>query len=132
MSYSATTHGITVEVEVEYIPPQEHGRGPGHYVWAYHIRLRNGGGDTVQLRTRHWDITDGRGRTEVVEGEGVVGETPMLHPGETYAYASGCPLSTASGSMSGWYMFERGDGSWLKVLIPAFSLDVPDARRVLN
>ncbi|MGZ3304316.1 MAG: Co2+/Mg2+ efflux protein ApaG [Asticcacaulis sp.] len=132
MSYSQTTHGITIEVDVEYIPQAEHGRGPGAHVWAYHIRMVNGSEVTVQLRTRHWDITDGQGRTQVVDGEGVVGETPVLHPGEAYRYASGCPLNTPSGSMSGWYMFERGDGSWLKVIIPAFSLDVPDANRVLN
>ncbi len=132
MSYSHTTHGITVHVDVDYVPPSEHNRGPGQYVWAYRIRLTNSSDATVQLRTRHWDITDASGRLQVVEGEGVVGDTPMLHTGQSYSYSSGCPLTTPSGTMSGWYMFERGDGAWIKVLIPAFSLDIPDARRVLN
>ena len=132
MSYSLTTHGITVQVDVDYVPPSEHKHGDGRHVWAYHIRMTNDGGDTVQLRTRHWDITDAAGRVQVVEGEGVVGETPVLRAGQSYSYSSGCPLATPSGTMSGWYMFERGDGAWIKVLIPAFSLDIPNARRILN
>jgi ApaG protein len=94
--------------------------------------LTNGGDEAVRLRTRHWDITDANGHVQVVDGEGVVGETPLLKAGQSYSYSSGCPLTTPSGTMSGWYMFERGDGAWIKVLIPAFSLDIPDARRVLN
>ncbi len=132
MSYSHTTHDITVQVDVDYIPPSEHTHGPGRHLWAYHIRLTNRSDATVQLRTRHWDITDAAGRVQVVDGEGVVGETPLLQTGESYTYSSGCPLGTTSGTMSGWYMFERGDGAWIKVLIPAFSLDIPDAKRVLN
>ncbi len=132
MSYSHTTHGITVQVNVDYVQPAEHNRGPGQYVWSYHIQLINEGDVTVQLRTRHWDITDASGRLQVIEGEGVVGETPVLHTGERFSYSSGCPLTTPSGTMSGWYMFERGDGAWIKVLIPAFSLDIPGAKRVLN
>ena len=132
MSYSHTTHGITVRVDVDYVPPAEHNRGPGQHVWAYHIQLTNSSDSTVQLRTRHWDITDAGGRLQVVDGDGVVGETPVLHTGESFSYSSGCPLTTPSGTMSGWYMFERGDGAWIKVLIPAFSLDIPDSRRVLN
>jgi len=132
MSYSHTTHGIAVQVDVDYVVPSDHGHGPGHYVWAYHIRLTNSSDATVQLRTRHWDITDATGRVQVVDGEGVIGETPVLQTGQSYSYSSGCPLTTPSGTMSGWYMFERGDGAWIKVLIPAFSLDIPDSRRVLN
>ena len=132
MSYSQTTHGITVHVNVDYIPPSDHNHGPDRHVWAYHIRLVNAGDATVQLRTRHWDITDAAGRVQVVDGEGVVGETPVLEIGQSYTYSSGCPLTTPSGTMSGWYMFERGDGAWIKVAIPAFSLDLPDAHRVLN
>ena len=132
MSYTHTTHGITVSIDVDYVPPSDHGHGPGRYVWTYRVHLANDSDDTVQLRTRHWDIIDAGGRLQVVEGEGVVGETPVLHAGERYSYTSGCPLTTPSGTMSGWYMFERGDGSWIKVIIPAFSLDIPDAKRVLN
>jgi len=132
MSYSQTTHGITVHVDVDYIPPSDYNHGAGHHVWAYHIRLTNSSDETVRLRTRHWDITDATGRVQVVDGEGVVGETPVLKTGQSYSYSSGCPLTTPSGTMSGWYMFERGDGAWIQVQIPAFSLDLPGARRVLN
>ncbi len=132
MSYSLTTHGITVRVDVDYVPPADHGQGPGRHVWTYRIRLTNDSDGTVQLRTRHWDITDAAGRVQVVDGDGVIGETPILEAGQSYSYSSGCPLTTPSGTMSGWYMFERGDGAWIKVMIPAFSLDIPNARRVLN
>jgi ApaG protein len=132
MFYSHTSHGITVEVEVEYLAPEVHDYGPDQYAWAYHVTLRNSSDEVVQLRTRHWTITDGFGRMHKVNGEGVVGQKPRLRPGEVYEYSSGCPLPTSSGSMSGHYMFVREDGAPLKVIIPAFSLDVPDAGRVLN
>ena len=131
MSYQQTSFGVTVSVEVNYVPQEEHG-GDERYLWAYHITLINGSHDTVQLKTRHWTIMDALGRIQKVDGPGVVGETPTLTPGASYTYSSGCPLSTSSGSMSGHYMFQREDGLPLKVIIPAFSLDLPDARRVLN
>jgi ApaG protein len=139
MFYQHTTHDITIRVEVDYVPPDDHrpeARPEAHpearYVWAYHITLVNGGDETVQLKTRHWTIMDARGHVEHVNGPGVVGETPVLKPHDTYSYSSGCPLSTSSGSMSGYYMFENEDGRPLKVIIPTFSLDLPDARRTLN
>ena len=132
MPYQAVTHDIAVSVEVAYIPPEQHGRGPGRHVWTYHIRIENHGARTVQLKTRHWTIVDARGHVEHVDGPGVVGETPVLAPGGSFAYTSGCPLPTDSGAMSGHYMFERDDGVWLKVAIPAFSLDAPSAKRTLN
>ena len=132
MPYQAVTHDIAVSVEVAYIPPEQHGRGPGRHVWTYHIRIENRGARTVQLKTRHWTIVDARGHVEHVGGPGVVGETPVLAPGDGFAYTSGCPLPTDSGAMSGHYMFERDDGVWLKVAIPAFSLDAPNAKRTLN
>ena len=132
MQYEQTSNDITIRVEVDYVPPEAHGHGPGQHVWAYHITMLNAGGDIVRLKTRHWDIMDGNGRLHVVDGEGVVGETPVLKPNQSFSYSSGCPLPTQSGSMSGWYMFERDDGAAIKVLVPAFSLDLPDARRVLN
>ena len=133
MFYQHTSHDITVRVEVEYVPPEAHRRGADmRHVWAYHITLINGGDETMQLKTRHWTIMDARGHVEYVNGPGVVGETPVLKPGETFSYSSGCPLSTASGSMSGHYMFENEDGRPLKVIIPTFSLDLPDTKRTLN
>lgn len=132
MIYSHTSHGVTVEVEVEYLPQDTHDYGPDQYAWAYHITMRNSSDEVIQLRTRHWTITDGFGRVHLVNGEGVVGQKPRLQPGDIYEYSSGCPLPTSSGSMSGHYMFVREDGAPVKVIIPAFSLDVPDAGRVLN
>ncbi len=131
MPYQHTSHGVTVRVEVDYVP-QEDNTGDERYLWAYHITMINGSDDTIQLRTRHWTIMDAKGRVQKVDGPGVVGETPVLKPGASYTYSSGCPLSTNSGSMSGYYMFEREDNSQLKVLVPAFSLDLPDIKRVLN
>jgi len=133
MFYQHTSHDITVRVEVDYVPPENRRRGSDlRYIWAYHITLINDGSETVQLKTRHWTIVDGRGHAEYVNGPGVVGETPVLRPGERYSYSSGCPLSTPSGSMSGHYMFETKEGRPLKIIIPAFSLDLPDTRRTLN
>ncbi len=131
MDYHHTSNAITVRVEVEYVPQDEH-PGDDRHVWAYHITMSNGGAFTVQLKTRHWTITDAMGRVQEVEGPGVVGETPVLKPGDSYTYSSGCPLTTSSGAMSGYYMFERADGVPLRVIIPAFSLDLPGAKRVLN
>lgn len=132
MYYQHTSHDITIRVEVEYIPPDEHSHGDKRHVWAYHITMENGGDEIVQLKTRHWTIMDGLGHLDYVNGPGVVGETPTLRPHESYTYTSGCPLNTRSGSMSGYYMFEREDGRPLKVIIPTFSLDLPDAARTLN
>ena len=132
MYYQHISHDIIIRVEVDYVPHDEHSHGKDQYVWAYHITMENGGQDTVQLRTRHWSIMDGRGQVHLVEGEGVVGDKPVLKPGQSYTYTSGCPLPTPSGSMSGYYMFRRDNGQNLKVIIPTFSLDLPDSRRVLN
>jgi ApaG protein len=134
MYYEHTSHDITVRVEVDYVPPEDHERGKAEfrYVWAYHITLRNNGDDVVQLKTRHWTITDARGHVDHVNGPGVVGETPTLAPHQTFSYSSGCPLATPSGTMGGYYMFEREDGRPLKVIIPTFSLDLPGAKRTLN
>lgn len=132
MFYSHISHGITVMVEVEYLTQDRHNWGPENHAWAYHISLRNSSDEVVQLRTRHWVITDGLGRIHRVDGEGVVGQTPRLNPGQTFTYTSGCPLPTPHGTMAGHYVFLREDGAPLKVVIPTFSLDVPDPGRVLN
>lgn len=122
--HAAITHGITVRVAVNFMPDQSRVEA-GKWFWVYHIRLENGSDETVQLMTRHWRITDGAGMVNIVNGEGVVGETPILLPGQSHDYVSGCPLTTPHGSMEGFYTFRREDGSMLEVAIPFFPLAAP-------
>ena len=129
--YEAVTHGIRVRVTPQYLE-EESAPDESRYVWAYTIDILNEGGETVQLRTRHWRITDATGRTEEVRGPGVVGKTPVLEPGESFRYTSGCPLSTPSGIMVGSYQMTTGDGGRIEVAIPAFSLDSPHMTRSVN
>jgi ApaG protein len=121
---SETTRGVTVRVSVSYLPEQSEPTR-GRWFWAYHIRLENDGDQAVQLLTRHWIITDGRGARHSVEGEGVVGEQPLIAPGASYDYVSGCPLATPSGSMQGSYRMIGEDGSLFDVAIPKFTLIAP-------
>jgi ApaG protein len=121
---AATTDGVTVRVSVSYLPEQSEPER-GRWFWAYHIRLENEGVETVQLLTRHWTITDGRGTRHTVEGEGVVGEQPVIEPGASFDYVSGCPLATPSGAMHGNYRMVREDGAIFDVEIPRFSLFAP-------
>lgn len=129
--YEAQTRGVRVRVTPTYLDgesePEE-----GRWVWAYHIEIENRGDVEVQLLARRWVITDAMGHVEEVRGPGVVGEQPVIAPGQSYAYASGCPLATSSGSMQGAYRMVDETGASFDVAIPPFSLDVPDARRVLN
>ncbi len=129
--YSETTQSITVTVEPVFLEdrssPAEH-----HYVWAYRVRIENGGQETVQLRRRHWRITDALGRVQEVRGPGVVGEQPVLGPGQSFEYTSGAPLTTPSGIMDGSYEMETRDGRSFAVTIPAFSLDSPHQTVQLN
>ncbi|MBO0345446.1 Co2+/Mg2+ efflux protein ApaG [Roseibium limicola] len=129
--YRAITQGITVSVEPFYLD-EESRPEQGRYVWAYMVEIKNDTDTPVHLRSRHWIIMDGQGRVEEVQGPGVVGEEPVIEPGEAYEYSSGCPLRTPSGIMSGSYGMEREDGSSFDVTIPAFSLDLPDVARSLN
>jgi ApaG protein len=122
--YSDITRNIRVTVEPRYLEEQSHPE-EGRFVWAYHVRIENLGGETVQLRTRHWLITDGLGRLHEVRGSGVVGEQPVLRPGSSYSYTSGTPLHTSSGIMRGSYGMESENGETFEVAIPAFSLDSP-------
>ena len=122
--HAAITEEITVRVAVNFLPEQSQTEA-GKWFWVYHIRLENGSDQAVQLLSRHWKITDGRGMINYVDGEGVVGEQPILEPGQSHDYVSGCPLSTAHGSMQGHYTFGRGDGSLLAVAIPFFPLAAP-------
>lgn len=122
--HAAITQGITVRVAVNFTPEQSRVES-GKWFWVYHIRIENGSDETIQLLTRHWRITDGRGMVNLVNGEGVVGETPILEPGQSHDYVSGCPLSTPHGSMEGFYTFRRSDGSLVEVSIPFFPLSAP-------
>ena len=129
--YDATTRAIYVTVEPEFLEDQS-APEDGHYVWAYRVQIENRGSETVQLLNRHWTITDSLGRVQEVQGAGVVGEQPVLRPGESFEYSSGCPLSTASGVMMGSYTMVTDDGESFEVEIPAFSLDSPFQPRQLN
>jgi len=122
--YETTTNSIRVTVKPYFLEEQS-SPGDGHYVWAYHVRIENAGSETVQLRNRHWQITDATGRMQEVRGPGVVGEQPVLKPDEHFEYTSGTPLATPSGIMVGSYEMERPDGGMFQVRIPAFSLDSP-------
>lgn len=129
--YSETTDGITVTVRPLYLEEQS-APAENRYVWAYFVKIANGGQRTVQLRSRYWHITDANGRVQEVRGPGVVGQQPVLQPGESYEYNSGTPLSTPSGIMRGTYQMEAADGARFDVRIPAFSLDSPHQAVRLN
>ena len=124
-SYTQTTRSIRVTVRSFYLADQSEPEQE-KFVWGYRIRIENLGRETVQLRERTWHITDARGRTQRVHGEGVVGAQPVLEPGEFFEYTSGTPLDTPSGFMAGTYhMVVPDSGERFDVAIPAFSLDSP-------
>ena len=122
--HSATTRGITVRVSVSFLPEQSE-PAKGRWFWAYHIRIENEGEAAVQLISREWVISDGRGTRHEVRGEGVVGEQPVLEPGASFDYVSGCPLTTPTGAMEGRYHMIAEDGSTFPVEIPKFPLIAP-------
>lgn len=126
--YAETTRGVTIRVSVSYLPEQSEPER-GRWFWAYHIRIENEGKRAVQLVTRHWIIIDGRGARHSVEGEGVVGEQPVIEPGEAYDYVSGCPLATPSGAMQGSYRMAGADGTAFEAKIPRFPLIAPVTAR---
>jgi ApaG protein len=129
--YQAVTRNITVTVSPRFIPERS-SSDERVYFWTYTIEIRNHGDKTVQLKTRHWVITDGTGQTQEVSGEGVIGKEPVLKPGEVFEYTSGVPLPTPSGFMVGTYGMVTPDGERFEVAIPAFSLDSPHAKRTIN
>jgi len=122
--YTETTRSIEVTVEPVYLEDQSTPE-EGHFVWAYRVRIQNLSEKTVQLLNRYWRITDAQGRTQEVRGAGVVGEQPVLHPGEAFEYTSGTPLTTSNGFMVGSYEMESETGESFDIAIPAFSLDSP-------
>jgi ApaG protein len=126
---------VTRQIEVKAIPkflPDRSSPENGYFFWAYTIKLTNLGRETVQLKTRHWRITDAHGRLQEVRGSGVVGEQPKLKPGENFEYTSGVPLPTPSGFMTGSYGMVTAAGEPFDIEIPAFSLDLPQGGRTLN
>jgi ApaG protein len=129
--YSEVTRAISVSVDPFYVEDQSE-PAENRWVFGYRVVIENQGEGTVQLISRHWRITDGFGRLVEVKGEGVVGEQPMLDPGERFEYTSGTPLPTPSGIMTGTYQMVGEDGLWFDVEIPAFSLDAPGSRGTVN
>jgi len=129
--YRAVTRKIEVTVEPNFMPERSV-VDKGQYFWSYTIVITNSGNETVQLRSRHWIITDATGRKQEIRGEGVIGEQPVLAPGESHRYTSGVPLPTASGFMTGRYQMVSESGERFEIDVPTFSLDSPDSKRVLN
>jgi len=129
--YSETTRSITVTVKPVYLEDQS-SPVENRYVWAYHVRIENRGRETVRLRRRYWKITDNRGQVQEVRGPGVVGEQPVLAPGERFEYTSGTPLPTPSGIMAGAYEMETKGAESFSVAIAAFTLDSPHQPVRLN
>ena len=120
--YRAVTRKIEVTVTPRFVSERSSPTN-GYYFWAYTIDIANLGSETVQLKTRHWRITDAHGRLQEVRGPGVVGEEPVLKPGESFEYISGVPLPTPSGFMAGSYGMVTAAGEHFDIEIPAFSLD---------
>lgn len=129
--YEAVTRGIRVRVEPQYVEDQS-SPDEGHFFWVYTVTISNEGETAVQLRSRVWRITNANGMTQEVRGPGVVGQTPVISPGESFSYTSGCPLATPSGIMVGSYQMQADGGPMFDIAIPAFSLDSPFAPRSLN
>jgi len=129
--YRAVTRQIEVLVEPEFLPERSSPENR-QFFWAYSIAIVNEGHESVQLKTRHWIITDGLGQQQEVRGEGVVGEQPVIAPGDRYEYTSGVPLTTPSGFMTGSYQMVTEGGETFDLAIPLFSLDSPDLKRTLN
>ena len=129
--YSAITLGFEVTVEPQYQPTHSNPE-QGHWVWSYRVNIRNGSTAAARLLARRWEIVDANGRDQVVEGPGVVGQTPRIEPGDSFEYHSGCPLPTPSGTMRGQYTMQTEEGETFAIAVPAFALDVPGARRTLN
>jgi ApaG protein len=121
--YVRRTQEVTIRVAVNYQHTQDN-----RWFWSYHIRIENDGEQAVQLLYRHWEIEDGEGTCHTVDGEGVVGEQPVVAPNASYDYVSGCPLNTPHGSMQGAFHMRRADGTMFKAHIPRFELMLPTVR----
>ncbi len=129
--YSKITNSIAVTVEPSFLEDQS-APEEDRYVWAYRITIENQSAEPIQLCSRYWKITDANGYSREVQGPGVVGEQPMLHPGDSYEYTSGAPLNTPGGIMVGNYTMQNNRGETFTVDIPAFSLDSPHQHSVIH
>ena len=129
--YRAVTRKIEVTVTPRFLPDRS-SPDKSYFFWAYTIGITNSGEETVQLRTRHWRITDASGKLQEVKGAGVVGEEPVLEAGQSFEYTSGVPLQTPSGFMTGTYGMETDAGEQFDIEIPTFSLDSAYTARTIN
>ena len=129
--YERITRGIRVCVKPAFLDDQSDPE-EGHYLWSYTIRIENRGVEPVQLLSRYWHITDGTGRVQEVRGPGVVGAQPIIDPGKSFEYTSGCPLPTASGAMMGRYQMRASSGEAFEAEIPPFLLESPHERRQIH
>ena len=130
-AYECVTRGIKVSVKPAFIEDQSE-PDEGHFLWSYAVTIENRGLETVQLLSRYWHITDAVGRVQEVHGPGVVGAQPVLEPGQSFEYTSGCPLPTPSGAMAGRYQMRTASGEAFEVEIPAFLLESPYERRQIH
>ncbi len=129
--YRSVTRNIEVTVTPRFLAERS-SPDNGYFFWAYSIAITNTGSETVQLRTRHWRITDALGRLQEVKGAGVIGEEPVLKPGQSFEYTSGVPLPTPSGFMTGTYGMQTETGGGFDVEIPTFSLDCSYGEQTIN
>ncbi|PHR92632.1 MAG: Co2+/Mg2+ efflux protein ApaG [Robiginitomaculum sp.] len=129
--YERRTRDVVVRVEPEFLAEQS-SPADDRYIWAYTVEIENQSSEELQVVKRYWKIADRDGQVQEVSGEGVVGEIPMLKPGETFSYTSGAPLSAPSGVMLGHYGMKTEAGETYDVEIPAFSLDSPFEQRVIH
>ncbi|HEY4943135.1 MAG TPA: Co2+/Mg2+ efflux protein ApaG [Rhizomicrobium sp.] len=129
--YERQTRNIRVAVQPAFLDDQSD-PGEQRYLWSYKVTIENRGVDAVQLLSRHWHITDGHGQVKEIKGPGVVGAQPVIAPGQTFEYTSGCPLPTASGYMSGKYEMRNSSGEKFEAEIPAFLLESPHEQRQIH
>ena len=130
-TYMETTNYISVSVSPEYLHQQSE-PSDNRFTWAYHVHIENLGKTTTQVLARHWKITDIKGQSHEIVGDGLVGKQPILKPGEIFQYSSGTPLSTSSGFMSGSFLLVSEGGKLFNAVVPSFSLDGPLPNRSLH
>jgi ApaG protein len=130
--YEQETSGLLVRVEPQFLP-EESNPDEGRFVWAYTIEIENRSKADVRLISRYWRITDAKGVTQEVRGEGVVGQQPLIQPGQSFRYTSAAPLAAPSGMMMGAYSMQRiDDGSSFDITVPTFLLDSPHGSTLAN
>ena len=130
-TYRETTNYISVSVSPEYLHQQSE-PSDNHFTWAYHVHIENSGSTSIQVLARHWKVTDIKGQSHEIVGDGLVGKQPILKSGEVFRYSSGTPLSTPSGFMSGSFLLITEGGELFNALVPSFSLDSPLTNRPLH